>query len=183
MATEPINSRITAVPGLRQTALRYAHIGLASGAGLMLPLGTILGFAFWNRLGTPINESVSTGLIVCAMVGLLLHAMAKCSIVFLVLGLTGMLLLSGMSHWFPMLSSPVLMATILCLALTSLIGLRIAHALYRKLRLRTKSAVEVSTSCASAHELNPRCGTCHIRSLCPYQPGGIADQYTPPADR
>jgi hypothetical protein len=84
-------------------------------------------------------------------------------------GLVGLGLAALLPGW--------LEAALVVVGMTALVGLAVAHAVYKALRSRV-SKPEV---CGTPEELNPRCGTCHARSFRPYQPGGLADRYTPKA--
>jgi hypothetical protein len=155
---------------LRSKLLRGAHLALAVLIGLSLPTLTIVGFFLgFHSHSLPLSEGWSTGLVTLTLLGLMLNSMASCEPKYLMIGMAGTglsLLLPGEMRY----ALPVL-------GLSSIISLSIAHATYTTLRARTPKP----EACATNDELNPKCSTCRVRSFCPYQPGGFADQYTPKA--
>jgi len=152
---------------LRAKLQRYAHAAAAIIAGGILPILATYGFLRWYSVNHAIPGSWwLTGLTLLTLVVLMAHSVAKCSVGYPLLGIIGI----GLAAFMP----KGLGYAVFFVGLSLMIGLAIAHAAYRALRSR----VSEPEACKTSESPNPRCGTCHARSFCPYQPGGFADRYT-----
>ncbi|MBK6616229.1 hypothetical protein [Ottowia sp.] len=131
----------------------------AIGAGLL-----------WHFLGSTVaaapNVWAGAGFVMLSGV-LLVYGILVCSSVYWVLSLLGLVgagIYGGLAMVGIAVGEGVL---VVC-------GMHLAFSLHEWLKVRWKVSAE-SQECR--HERNPRCGTCHAKTFCPHQPGGIADRY------
>lgn len=151
---------------LRSQFTRYAHATASALIGLCLPVAVALGtLALYEAnsilLSKMVSQVVALLVLACGLTG----ALIKCDQKFLF----GTLLSIGAAAFVP----PELGVGAIAVSLALIAGLSIAHGIYGRLRSGHQPSED-----RPAHELNPKCGTCHARSFCPFQPGGFADRYS-----
>jgi hypothetical protein len=166
--TVPIHVSKARSPRLLRSQLRrYVHAAVASAAGVILPASTTYGFVIWyGRNHALFGSGAATGILLLCLVVPMMHTIARCSMRSMLVGLGAV----AISAFLP----AVIDAASIVVGVTVWIGLTVAHVVYRSLR----SGVSHPDAYGTPDELNPRCSTCHARSFCPYQPGGIAERYT-----
>ena len=145
------------------------NIGLASAIAVLPPAGCAYALAQGVAGGlTGLHAAIANTVLILCLVGMALHSLAKCSPIYLVIGMAGI----GLAKYLLGLE---LTGAFLAVGLTGVVGLALGHVAYQKLCARTPT----SKACAPAESLNSRCRTCHAKHFCPYQPGGMADKYSP----
>ena len=166
--TIPIHALTSEAPrALRARLLRYLHVAIASVVGLIPPVfATLYAVVLYGRDHAIFNSGWMLGLVILFLVGLMFHSVAKCSSSYSLIGFAGFALAGFLPHGYGI--------ALVLVGVTGLIGLSFAHGVYKALRSRQV----LPDTCETHKALNPRCGTCHARSFCPYQPGGIADRYS-----
>lgn len=151
---------------LRSQLTRYAHATASALIGLCLPVAVALGtLALYEAnsilLNTMVGKLAALLIFACGLVG----SFFKCDHKYLL----GALLTVCSAAAVP----PELGVGAVAVSLALFAGLAISHGIYGRLRSGHQPSED-----RPAHELNPKCGTCHARSFCPFQPGGFADRYS-----
>jgi hypothetical protein len=156
----------------RTKLLRYAHLALAWLIALA-PAGLALYAVAVEQLGLGLGGDVARlmqnpwvlGASILGLIFMTGHGVATCSPMSPIYGFGAL----GLASFVPSLLIP---GGIVAVALY--VGLTLSLKIYAALR----APHELPDACETRAELNPRCSTCHAKSFCPYQPGGIADRYT-----
>lgn len=158
---------------VRAKVSRCARLAAAVAVTVPLPLLVSYFLIRWFHV-EPImfGDTASTSLLMLALTAVFMHSMATCSITVVFFGLG-----CGVGLYF--IDAPIVAGVVL-VGFALLIGLWAAHKVNRKLLSWHAASVANAQLRAQqeADKLNPRCGTCHARAFCPYQPSGFADRYT-----
>lgn len=156
----------------RAAAARFPNAGTAAVIAWMafVVLPAVGAGLLWHYFGSKVasapNVWVGAGFVMLSGV-LLLYGVAVCAAMYWVLALLG-LVGAGIYGGLAMVGIAVAEGVLV------MCGMHIAFTVHERLKARWKVSGE-SAQCR--HERNPRCGTCHAKTFCPHQPGGIADRY------
>lgn len=159
----PANTDESRPPRLfRSLAAATAQRLLSGGLALSIPLAVAFMVTSWVlQSGASLPEWAVQSV---ALVGFVCTAMATvaiCDVKYLAIGIPAVLALG----YLPLTISSA--ALIVLVALVA--GLAVGHYVYKAMAPIPSDA---------AHELNPRCPTCHAKSFCPMQRGGFAGRYS-----